>query len=86
MNDDPPNPTLESTLVLKGVHLGKHFYKSFLQHILRIFPVVGEPVADSQHLRTVSIVQFALGGGQILQTALQNGFFGHDNRIGCPVI
>jgi hypothetical protein len=70
MYDDPPDPTLEGTFALKGVYLGKHLYKSFLQHIFRVFPVVGEPVADGQHLRTVSIVQFALGSGQVLQTAL----------------
>jgi hypothetical protein len=70
MNDDPPDPTLKCTLVLKGVHLGKHLDKPFLQHIFGILPVVGEPVAYRQHLRAVTIVQLTLGSGYILQTAL----------------
>jgi hypothetical protein len=70
MNDDPPDPTLKCTLILKGVYLGKYFYKSFLQHILRILPVMSKPIAYSQHLRAVPAVQLALGSGHILQTAL----------------
>jgi hypothetical protein len=70
MNDDPPDPTLKCTLVLKGVYLGKYLDKPFLQHIFSILPVVGEPVAYCQHFRAVPIVQLALGSGHILQTAL----------------
>jgi hypothetical protein len=65
MNDNAPDPTLKGTFVLKGVYLGKYFYKSLLQHILRIFPVVGEPVADGQHLRAVPVVQLPLSGSLI---------------------
>src|SRR5687767_1280137 len=53
---DPPYPTLKRTFVLKGVYLGKYFNKTLLQHILRIFPVVGKPVTHRKHLRTKAVV------------------------------
>src|SRR6185437_15297641 len=56
MNDDAPDPTFECTFVLESVHLRKYFYKTFLQHILRIFPVVGETVAYGKHFWTIPIV------------------------------
>src|SRR5688500_8032695 len=49
MNYDPPDPAFKSTPVLKCVDLQKYLYKSFLEHILGIFPVMSKTVTHSQH-------------------------------------
>jgi hypothetical protein len=66
MHYDPPNPSLKSSLVLKSVYLGKYFNKSFLKHILRIFPVMCISITDSQHLRAKPVKQFPLGSSLVL--------------------
>jgi hypothetical protein len=69
MHDDPPDPAFKSALALKCVYLGKNFDKSLLQHVLGILPIVGKPIAYSQHFRAVPVVQLPLGSSLVLETA-----------------
>jgi hypothetical protein len=81
MHNNPPDPTFKGTLVLERMYLRKYLDKSFLQHIFCIFSVMGKPVAHSKHFRTVPVIQLLLGSSMILQTSLQDGFFGHKNTV-----
>jgi hypothetical protein len=52
--------------------------KSFLQHIMSIFQAFGVPIAHTQHLRRISVVELFLRPCMVAQTALYYfGFMGH---------
>jgi hypothetical protein len=69
MNDYPPDPTFQCPLIPVLMDLREHFYKAFLQHILRIFTVLGKTIAHTQHTRAKTGVQRLLGSGVVLQTS-----------------
>jgi hypothetical protein len=77
MYDYAANPSLKSTFVLKGVHLGEYLYKSFLQHVLGVLPRLCEAIANRQHFGAETVVQFALRNGVVVQTAGYNQVFCH---------
>jgi hypothetical protein len=81
MNNDPPDPPFESPFVLKRMYLGKHFDKTFLQHVFRIFTALPEPVAHAQHFRAVAVIQFALRRRIVMQTACNDGLFCHEGDV-----
>jgi hypothetical protein len=52
------------------MYLAEYLDKTFLQHILRIFPRGGEPVTYRKHLWTISVVQLPLRNRAVVQAAL----------------
>ena len=56
VNNNSPDPAFKSSLVLESVNLRKHFYETFLKHILSIFPVMGKAKTNCQHFGTISVI------------------------------
>jgi len=77
VHNNPPYPSFEGTFILKRMYLGKHFNKSFLEHILRILPIMCKPVTYRQHLGAVSVIQLPLCSSITMQASSNNGLFCH---------
>jgi hypothetical protein len=77
MYDNAPYPSFQGSFAPVLKQLGKYFYKTFLQHILRILPVFGKAVAYTQHAWTVTGIQGFLCSSIIFQTSGQHQLFRH---------